>query len=752
MKKKILKNLFLSVLFAGGFSTLAQASSTDIQLVNTGEMNVHGIMYVQGDMQMRSVPNRDVLVRHHGHTHLTGSFWQDAEGNVFEVINENWSNRALARGVTSSTGTIHFVDVDGAAPGIRRISPSDANLPAFNRADNYVAFPHLTIDTRDRIVVPERMGIDARTIRRTARPEDHTEGVMVLQSRIVNGLHWNASLRITSNVANNDPGITAATGNETRFVAPDAVIVEFDVWDFRETGQHVQGSHASHLIPFSPPYWHMRAGYFAGNWVRRPVFETNRNSVNAPLGNRSGPGLGGQIARDQHVIDVHECMGFQAHQTHFFTPTPITTLPATTGMGQINFREYGTRQAYLVRLLPQGEVGDQTHTLNVTYGHHNDEAIRKFVFDGRPFPSANITTHDDRQFFAGHPVLVQQPMTVTTNNFDGAQNWLAGNSFTSSLNTRAIADYLLDHDVELLAGEAIWIFQHGEVNYSRFALDANLPNVPAMGIFMIRAVNQSSSNEQLVIGPQFQIHAMPTGAFTPLAGDALAQSGLRSMQRSNSLTLALTPENNPAIFSRSEILLNENASLGTDNLDIIAGRDNPNMFQLSGTNNANVRLQRNALPHTAEVALLRIEPAASGMWVTLTALDVDNFSANAVLLYDRQTGDFIQDLRANNSYTFFLTSDADPNRFEVRFAPRNGTTDIEDTHIANWSIYNNRSQLTVTGLNHSLIGETMRIFNAAGVLQIQQPINGTVEYINIQDLPAGVYLITIQGRTERFVK
>ena len=745
MKKKILKNLFLSVLFAGGFSTLAQASSTDIQLVNTGELNVHGIMYVQGDMQMRSdVPNR-VVVRHHGHTHLTGSFWQDAEGNVFEIINEDWSNRTLAKGVTSSTGTIHFVDADGAAPGTRRISPSDANLPTFNRADNYVAFPHLTIDTRDRILVPERMGIDARTIRRTARPTSHTEGVMVLQSEIVGGVQWNASLRITSNIANGDVGINNQTGNAARFVAPDAVEVEFDVWDFREFNPILpcELNRSSLLIPFSPPYWHMRAGYFAGNWVRRPVFETNRNSVNNLLGNRSASGLPiGQIAPDQHVLRVDECMGFQAYH-------PLLAFSMRDETNNLNFRQNGTRQAYLMRLLPQGVLGDAPHSLNVTDGHHT-ESIRKFVFDGRPFPGSGITPHSNRQFFAGHPVLVQQSATITT-NFDGAQNWLAGNSFTSSLNTQAIATYLRDHsNVVLLPAEPIWIFQHGETDYTRFGLnDANLPNIPAMGVFVIRAAGQPVGRN-LVIGPEFQIHAIPTGA-APFASD-VAQSGLRSMQRSNSLTFALTPENNPAIFSRTEILFNENASLGADNLDIPAGRTGSSMFQLSGTNNSAERLQRNALPHTAEMALLRVEPAANDMWVTLTALDVDNFAANTVELYDRQTGQFIQNLRANNSYTFWLAQGDDPNRFEVRFAPRDGTTDIEDIHTANWSIFNNRSELTVSGLSHTLIGETMRIYNAAGVLHIQQPINGTVEYINIQNLPAGVYLITIQGRTERFVK
>jgi hypothetical protein len=442
-------------------------------------------------------------------------------------------------------------------------------------------------------------------------------------------------------------------------------------------------------------------------------------------------------------------MGRQAYQERFSFAE--RNLP-------INFGEEGTtRQAYLIRLLPRGYHGDLVHSLNVTDGHHI-ESIRKFVFDGYPFEGSGIEPHKDRQLFAGHPVLKQHPTHIEfgVTNFDNARNWLAGNSFTSSLNTQAIARYLIDYipHIVVINEEPIWIFPHGGTNYERFDLNnPNLPNIPAMGIFMIRAaVNTDIHGQFLNIGPQFQIHARPRPGIFPFAGDA-EQTGLRSGQtRSNSMTLVLTPENNQTIFSRTEILFNENASLHADNVDIRTNRDNPHMFQLSGTNNDVVRLQRNALPHTAEMALLRVDPAVDGMWVTLTALGADNFAADIVELYDRQTGQFIQDLRANNTHTFWLDADDNPDRFEVRFAPRSGTTDVDDNHIANWSIYNNRSELTVTGLSHTLIGETIRIISAAGVLQIQQPINSSVEYINIQDLPSGVYLITIQGRTEKFVK
>ena len=775
MKKKNLKNLFLSVLFAGGFITLAQANGNgngndnaipfQPQLLNTGAMNVAGDMYVQGDIQMFSVPsapNRVVVVRHNGNTHLTGSFWQDAVGNVFEVPQEsrNWDAgyRNAPRGVTSSTGTIHFVNpphegVGLPVPGQRTIAPRvrDREDDGFNRVNDYIAFPHIEIATRDVIVVPPHMGMDARTIRRSTNElaeqrEDGTydDGVIILRSEVDGDVQWNASLRITNSVENGDEGINELTGNDARFVAPDAVIVELYVYRFRETGA-LQPTTVATLMPFSPPYWEMRAGYFAGNWVRRPVFEQNINSVRSPLGNRSH--IDAQPAQSiiDKVVYARTPMGFQARQESFgFMLRPLP---------EITFHENGTRQAYLVQLLPQTYVGDETHLLYLTDGHHNDESINMFVFDGHPFPSSPIGRRPDRELFAGHPVLRE---AGTINN--SMQNLLAGNSFTAGLNTQDIAEYLATRENIT----EIWIFPHGETRYvehplTNLNIDVSFPDIQAMGVFMVRASGNTGGD--IVIGPRFQTH---TGgiALKPITPAPAPAAGLRSMQRSNSLTLALTPENNPLIFSRTEILFNENASIDADNLDI-AVTVGSSMFQLSGTNDAATRLQRNALPYTAEKALLRVEAppvfknnvAGSEMWVTLTALDVDNFAADMVLLYDRQTGHFIQDLRANNRYTFFLSPNDDPNRFEVRFTPRNdSTTDIDDVQVANWSVFNDRNELTVSGLSSSLIGETMRIFNAAGVLHIQQPISSTVEHINIQNLPSGVYLITIQGRTERFVK
>ena len=782
MKKKILKNLFLSVLFAGGFNALAQAQQppatltddVNVRFLNVGHMNVHtgGFMYVQGGIGMLDVTGvnnnnpTEVQVVHNGVTHLEGNFWQDTRGNVFEI--EPWSDwtpiLGRPRGMTTSTGTIHFVgnnNPGGTTSSVRQITTSDWD--AFDRRDRYIAFPHIMINTRDTIMVPPQMGIDARTIGRNSS----TQGVIFLQSDVLgsgtNKTQWNASLRVTSIATNDaDIAINAISGvnpvpAERRFVAPDAVVVAKFVRYFREMDPFTETPQSTALMPFSPPYWDMRAAYFAGNWVRRPIFEEDRNSVSSPLGNRLG--LGGFTNADQFVTDPFAPMGFQARERSI--------------MSGVGLRLHGTRQAYLIRL-QSSDLDMNDLPLNITHGQdgHLDSV---FIFDGNPFPEV-LGLRSDRHLFAGHPVLVESTMLPSSAfpSIDGVgtvalrtgaaqrnpQSWLAGNSYTSGLNAQAIFDYIRNiNDVRGLNAAIfepeIRIFPHGGVSYIVYdAANISDADIQAMGIFMIRAAAADTPNqieETIVIGSEFQIH---TGGITQFAeADNSNGRGLRRTQEQSSrLNFILTPEHNPLIFSRSDVLFDTDASLNADNLDIAMVANSAAAFQLFGTNSTGARLQRNALPYTAEMALLGVVPAANPMWVTLTALDADNFAAQMVELYDRQTGRFIQDLRANRSYTFLLSPGDDLNRFEVRFTPRSGTTDIEDNHITNWSIHNNRSQLTVTGLSHSLIGETMRIFNAAGVLHIQQPINGTVEYINIQDLPSGVYLITIQGRTERFVK
>ena len=789
MKTRMFRKLFASVLFiTGSFMLTAQAAEPipDPQVIflNTGAMNIaaNGTMFVVGDVQMLTVGSgtsaSKVEVILDGDKHITGSFFHNAVGNVFKTDNNDWTNRELPRGITTSRGNLHFVDLEGDGTTHRFITTLGNN--PLDRRTNYIAFPNLILRTHDEIIVTPRMGIDARSIRRCPKlpfGQDqaiNNQSALRLQSRQEGNEIWTASLRITSN-ARIPADVTAfslgAVDGVVHFVDVDAVIVEKYVYSFREiTGDNQPSERATLLMPFSPPFFDMRAGYFAGNWVRRPIFEEDINGVWHRTGNRPSATNTALICHSQFMTQAMQTMGRQARQT-----TATAAIKETTS---------NSRQAYFIRLKPQGfNFGDLELQVTANENQANTHNIQRFVFDGFPFEGMGPRTN--RRLFAGHPVLnetmragnetrliSQSNATHNTNT----QAWLAGNSYTAALNVRGIAEHLMSHAQSTRdKTNPAWfwgtidLFYHGATAYERLniwnsttnAVDAVVDHhvIHPMGVFMIHGwVGNGQRAEQIVIGPEFQIHAgaissTPPVLINPVKYGELATRSSVQMQ-SSSLNFVLTPADNPMVFSRHEIMFSRNATGLNANSEDIASMVSAcnSLFHLYGTNATNSRLQRNALPFTAQMALLAVNPAADQMTVTLTALNADEFAAQRVILYDTKTG-IEQDLRFDNSYTFVLTPGDNPNRFEVHFAARATTYNPEvPVHNNHWLIHNDRNELNIVNLHQNLMGETIQVFNVAGVLQRQQLIGGSTETINISDLPIGVYLITIQGRTEKFLK
>jgi hypothetical protein len=706
MKKLFLKTSLLSgLLLLFSIGTLDAQTTSNIQFVNTGAMNVDtlGIMYIQGDVQMLTTDaNQVVQVYHNGTTYLEGSFFHDATGNVFDIVNagNDW-DKVRPRAITGSVGTLRFINVPETTTPARRYISTTLDVNAFDRVANYIAFPNVEISTRDTIYVPPTFGMDARTITRVGTVSNENNGVIVLASDVVGSMIFNASLRVT--------------GDDGDFtVSPDAVIVEKRVNEYREAT--AGASAATSLMPFASPYYEMRSGYFAGNWVRRPLFDPQRNGFFHPYANSDVDGDG--------IIDLNQ----------YITKARDSLI---------------TKRAYLIRLQPAGGTENDVYAnLDVTAGEGTHDKA-KFIFNGLPYQ--NLGQRTGRVLFTGEPVLTQRVSNSTTT--DQSQNWLVGNSYTSGLNTQAIADYLMSDQVVTLYSTNMYIFHHGSTAYHIYnMIDDDIPPVQAMGVFMVLASRRgmqpaAAFSETLVIGPEYQIHVGGISSTPPPLVDGEYLPMTRNAQaRSNSLNFVVTPADNPFVFSRSEIRFGSNTNISS------FMHPTNRLFHLYGTNAANARLQRNALPFNTEMALLAISPAAEQMTVTLTAEDADNFVAQAVELYDRKTGQW-HDLRLNNRYTFILSPGDNPNRFEVHFIPRNTTGLDNNPTISEWYAYNNQSELMVNGLNDLLVGKEMRIFRTAGVLHIQQTINGTEEQrINIFDLPTGVYLVSIQGRTVKFVK
>jgi len=715
MKIKTLSIIFLS-LCSFSFVSAQGINTSGIRFVNTGGMNVSGTMYVQGDMQMvndPAAPGRvvEVTMPYRGNIHLGGSFFHDAAGNVFGITNVNWvDDPDRPRGITGSEGVIRFV---GNSSGSKRYIAFTAPL-GFNRVSDYIAFPRLGIYTNDTIYVPPTMGLDASRITRNSS----NAGMLYLASDTVrkgsNRFIYTASLRVVG-----DQGS----------VEPNVVLVEQRVQEFREVGG---GGAATMLFPFASPFTDMRAGVFAGNWVRRPLIDNARNSFRFPYGNE-GP-ENGDINPDQYIIGAREIL----------RPT----------------------EAHLIRLRPRGAEYDRY--LNITSGDSRE--LETFVF-GTGMPWQSMGFRPDGTLVTGINLLDNdwiERKTFQNTPDNHTQNWVVGNSFTSGLDGEAIARYLMDASAVHDGPGAhfmpyLFVFPHGAATYETYRIWENnafsndeISDIHAMGVFMIAAWSGAEQTAGVTpdIGYRFQIHTdgIPSQANVrnPLEDNINPRSS--RVQSNNVLNFVLTPEDNPFVFSRTSIRLNENADLNSDSHNVHALRNASNrLFHLYGTNRSREILQQNVLPYTAPLAMLSVNPAAESLAVVLRVEGAENFATEAVELYDRQTGQR-QDLRANNSYWFVMNPGDNSDRFEVHFISR-VTTGFGESTISDWQAYSFGGELIITDLSSSHQGAQARIHNASGILHIQQPISNVPEQrINIASLPAGVYLLSIEGRTVKFIR
>jgi len=729
MKNRLLFVVVVVVLC--GITFVSAQSTPNFVFVNTGEMNVSesAVMFVQGDMQMVDPAGHTsgdpiaVEVIHNGCIHLTGSFFHDATGNVFFTHNHDWKDRTQPRGYSVNVGSVHFVD-DESASGTRFITSS--NLSSFDRVANYIAFPNLVISTDDVIYVPPVLGLDAHSILRTedeVSGEDFT-GVLFLRSDLIdrNGTDYvyTASLRVVR------------TGGEA--VSPDAVHIEKHVREFREIHDASGGLEAaSTLFPFASPFQSMRAGVFAGNWVRRPQIDPVTNSFRFPYGNE-GP-EGGVINTNQFVRRAYDVL----------VPT----------------------EAHLIRLQVQDGPIDY---LGVTAGEDHGLFRDRFRF-GCGMPYASMGRVSDGRLFTGQSLLWEDeytPWRIARANANVTQNWVIGNSFTSGLNAEGIAEYLMGtipgHAAPASFVNRMFIFPHGSTHYEIYPMELDedgylipIPDIHAMGVFMIAVARNSSQGGNVVINETFQVH---TGGIPAAWGDPRdpllpgpTPLGTRSAQvRNSTLNFVVTPENNPFVFSRSSVVFREGADVNADHYDISAFMNpSSHLFHLYGTNLSGSRLQRNALPYNAPLAMLSVNPASETMNLVLRVEGAENFASDVVELFDRQTNQW-QDLRMNNSYYFTMAPGDNPDRFEVHFRPR-VTTDVDNNVLADWQAYAFGGELIIFGLNDSSVNSVARIHGVSGVMHIQEPISTVPEHrINISSLPAGVYILSLEGRTVKFIR
>lgn len=260
----------LFILFGPAGYTQLPLAVDEVRMVNTGKMYIGGTdandvsLYIPSAVKMAG---NNVGIMQNGKTVVTGNFYQDGTGNVFD---------------TGSNGTFCFRN--DTEPQF--ITCSSSLMAALDRGTSYVAFPRLEIEKNTRLTVVPKMGIDAIDI---IRPATKT-GVLYLQSAPEDNTDdspiYDASLRVTGN-------------NQ---VEAGLVVVE----------RYVEGYRGSNwadciLFPFATPFVStQRAGYFAGNWLRTPLMDGEYNSAPYPMADR--PNENGTIREDQYITPADDIL------------------------------------------------------------------------------------------------------------------------------------------------------------------------------------------------------------------------------------------------------------------------------------------------------------------------------------------------------------------------------------------------------------------------------------------------------------
>ena len=649
-----------------------------VNLVNTGEMHIALLanattMYVKSDVKNVSAS----AVKLNGVWAIGGNFIQDSETNVFPTD----------KGYTTSTGTMVFVGEQGMS---RYITATD--FKSFDKRKQYVAFPHVKIETNDTIVLPAKMAIDARTV----KIADGKKGFMLLKSELIvidkdekkDSLVYDASLRITTRGVSKD------------LVSAGAVVVEQFMGAYRGGRQ---------LMPFATPYQKTQlSGYFAGNWVRRLIREENLHTVYT-LGNKPSATVDSVIAREQYVIYAKEIL--QAG-------LPYLIKPRETGF------DYSTLTS--------------KNGLAVTGAEASLYDQEKFTFNGSVY---TIEPYKE-QLFAEDTLFSHKFASAPSKT----TNWVIGNSYSAPLSIQAIKEAMTKSSVNFLP--YIYIYSAGSTSYQPVSLsegaaigDAAFLEVPSKGVFMLRvSQNQGAglTKDTFIIGKQHLTHGN--------LSHNLKKAEIRSSFADRDVSFRITLAGNTNVYDLTAVGLRENAALNGDMYDIpkvyTTAKEG---FQLYTTTLDNSKLSINGLPLETDSVLLHFKPQIEEVQYTLTVSQKGN--NYKLWLKDLKTNE-ITDLQQIPFYTFTGTGTDPENRFIIYFTePKQDITLVSSTDSdSNVYVKYSDNLLSICGLSNVDINSNLYVYDMLGrvifpgiVLQYPQ------QDFNI-NLTKNTYIISIQGQ------
>lgn len=676
-RKNILPLLILTVATAA----TVQAEQKPVCFVNTGKMAVATnsgkvSLYIPHSALMvdkAGATTSNVSIVQQGITSLGGSFYQESKSTVFKVDDDGWG---------TSTGTIKFSGDNTDGERFIRTRSVDA-MDDFDRASQYVAFPHILIATDDVIRIPGRMGIDAATI----AYNDDEEGLIYLHSDVNDDEDkvFDASLRISAT------GISDASNRTSaKLVAAGSVVVEKDVSIYRTSN--------GILFPFAAPFTNLRSGYFAGNFVRQLLEDSNyAGHVTYVLGNGDLNG-DGTIDRDQYLVTA----------TDEFTP----------GKG------------YFIK--PRTSDFDYS-TLHFSLTDADPLLYDKgtFVFDG------NLYNLDGRtkQLFAEDKLF---DLSLSGVSYDKTVNLIIGNSYTSAISVDKLYDALAN--TNLTVSPIVYYYAPGLASWQPYDISANSPSLndptdfPAMTSFMIRLSRNQIQTGSLAIGRSMQTHG------------ATSSNMLRSgIQIDNELLFKVYSDGNENVRDLAAVALRPSAS------GSISKVSNPDkdVFQLWAGNKQSVLVESTS----ATVIPLGFRASTETTDYTLAVSRIESMTTEGLWLEDRQMNTWIN-LRETDTYAFTGKPGDSEERFFVHFTAQGGTGMGTGAGVCNTPLqvgYNNGA-IYINNLAASDLTAMIKVGDMQGRIVLSSQVSTYPQETIRANLVPGVYLVHIGGERNQTVK
>ncbi|MFV0392235.1 MAG: T9SS type A sorting domain-containing protein [Paludibacteraceae bacterium] len=692
MKKKNI--LLLIPLFS---SLLGYGQVTNVTFLNTGKMNVapggkNGVgLFVPDAIRM---VGSEVEIAHNGITELGGNFYQDATTNVFDVGGASFD---VPSPTTPSSGTFRFVSTRGVN---RYITTQSVDINTFDRGSYYIAFPKVELSTTDSVVLPGRMGIDAKSLHRTT-PD---QGFLILRSENISGKDYDASFRITN------------AGSSSALVDLGSVVVERDMTLYR-------GMSASPpLFAFATPYNNTQySGYFAGNWVRKPEVDATTGHTRYVLGNKPDPSDPSNtlIARDQYVI--YPSITLDASRAYLIQPRPA-----------------GYNYADLQAENGLGVTGDVAAAYNKGKFYFNGKVYTLPAYKEQLFAEDNLYSHN---------LTVSQTTTL---------NWLVGNSYTSPLSTKLIAKKLEASGMTF--SPVMYVFPAGSTSYQPLDITgsgtgiavATYDEIPAMSIFMVRVSKSNTATGTLTIGKSEQIHGnIAHNVANAPKYQGGPSSGSTAVPFTNQIVFKVASMTNEYVYDLAAIGLRDGSTMESDEFDIAKVPGNDFAFQLYTLSSGNSKLAANGVPLNAESVILALKPASAEDMYKLTPQYAETLTSEGLWLKDNATN-VITDLKLNSEYLFQSAPGDDPNRFVVYFKKPAGYTGETTTGI---SVVSVEDKITLLNLTETDVNSRAIVYDMTGKMLVSDQITSYPAFdLREGNLLPGAYIVQIEGARNASLK